>query len=75
MMFSSWVASGELKVTIDSITPLAQAAETHIRLASRGTVGKLLLRPVGLIHPDREVALRIGASSLSRACTAFLWKP
>ena len=40
-----WVASGELKVTIDSVTPLADAAETHIRLASRGTVGKLLLRP------------------------------
>ncbi len=41
----SWVASGELKVTIDSVTPLSQAADTHIRLASRGTVGKLLLRP------------------------------
>ncbi len=41
----SWVASGELKVTIDSVTPLEQAAKTHIRLASRGTVGKLLLRP------------------------------
>ena len=41
----SWVASGALKVTIDSVTPLEQAAETHIRLASRGTVGKLLLRP------------------------------
>ena len=40
-----WVASGELKVTIDSVTPLAEAAQTHIRLASRGTVGKLLLRP------------------------------
>ncbi len=40
-----WVASGELKVTIDSVTPLADAADTHIRLASRGTVGKLLLRP------------------------------
>ena len=41
----SWVASGELKVTIDSVTPLVEAAETHIRLASRGTVGKLLLKP------------------------------
>ncbi len=40
-----WVATGELKVTIDSVTPLAEAAETHIRLASRGTVGKLLLKP------------------------------
>lgn len=40
-----WVASGELKVTIDSVTPLADAADTHIRLAGRGTVGKLLLRP------------------------------
>lgn len=41
----SWVATGELKVTIDSVTPLAEAAETHIRLANRGTMGKLLLRP------------------------------
>ena len=41
----SWVASGELKVTIDSVTPLERAGETHIRLASRRTVGKLLLRP------------------------------
>ena len=41
----SWVASGELNVTIDSITPLPQAPDTHIRLASRATIGKLLLKP------------------------------
>ena len=41
----SWVASGDLNVTIDSITPLTQAPDTHIRLASRATIGKLLLKP------------------------------
>ncbi|MFQ5875065.1 MAG: quinone oxidoreductase [Dehalococcoidia bacterium] len=41
----SWVASGDLKVRIDSELPLSEAAEAHRRLASRQTVGKLLLRP------------------------------
>ena len=40
-----WVASGELKVHINSELPLAQAAEAHRLLQSRGTMGKVLLRP------------------------------
>jgi len=41
----SWVASGRLKLRIDRTFPLAQAAEAHRALASRGTSGKLLLLP------------------------------
>jgi NADPH2:quinone reductase len=40
-----WVASGRLRLKIDSSLPLAEAAEAHRRLASRGTSGKLLLVP------------------------------
>ena len=40
-----WVASGEIKVRIDSALPLTEAAEAHRRLASRGTIGKVLLQP------------------------------
>jgi len=36
-------ARGELAVTIDSVTPLAAAAEAHRRLEGRRTSGKLLL--------------------------------
>ncbi|HXF68812.1 MAG TPA: quinone oxidoreductase [Thermoflexus sp.] len=39
------VATGQLKVFIDSTFPLEQAAEAHRRLASRQTVGKVLLIP------------------------------
>jgi NADPH2:quinone reductase len=39
------VATGQLKVFIDSTFPLEQAAEAHRRLASRQTVGKILLIP------------------------------
>ncbi|MER3399929.1 MAG: NADPH:quinone reductase [Thermoflexus sp.] len=38
-------ATGQLKVFIDSAFPLEQAAEAHRRLASRQTVGKVLLIP------------------------------
>jgi NADPH2:quinone reductase len=41
----SWVATGRLKLRIDRTFPLAQAAEAHRALASRGTTGKLLLLP------------------------------
>ena len=40
-----WAASGRLSVTIDSTTPLPNAADAQVRLASRATVGKLLLKP------------------------------
>jgi NADPH2:quinone reductase len=40
-----WVASGKLKLAIDRIYPLAQAAQAHRDLESRATAGKLLLVP------------------------------
>jgi NADPH2:quinone reductase len=40
-----WVASGKLKLVIDRIYPLAQAAQAHRDLESRATAGKLLLIP------------------------------
>ena len=40
----SWVASGELRLTIDRELPLASAAEAHRLLESRQTSGKLLLK-------------------------------
>lgn len=40
-----WIAAGRLKVRIDRTFPLAQAAEAHKALASRGTAGKVLLIP------------------------------
>jgi NADPH:quinone reductase len=40
-----WVRDGTLKVRIDRIFPLEQAAEAHRALASRATSGKLLLIP------------------------------
>ena len=42
-----WVASGKLKLAIDRIYPLAQAAQAHRDLESRATAGKLLLIPEG----------------------------
>ena len=39
------VASGDLKVRIETTLPLAQAAEAHALLESRTTAGKILLKP------------------------------
>ena len=39
----SWIANGSLHVHIDRTYPLADAAEAHRALASRQTVGKVLL--------------------------------
>jgi len=41
----SWIAASELKVTIDTTFPLAQAAEAHRYLEGRQTKGKVLLIP------------------------------
>jgi NADPH2:quinone reductase len=41
----SWIADGSLHVHIDRTYPLAEAAEAHRALASRQTVGKVLLKP------------------------------
>jgi NADPH2:quinone reductase len=40
-----WIAAGTLRLHIDRMVPLEQAAEAHIALASRQTTGKLLLIP------------------------------
>jgi NADPH:quinone reductase len=42
-----WVASGKVKLAIERIYPLAQAAQAHRDLESRATAGKLLLVPEG----------------------------
>jgi NADPH2:quinone reductase len=41
----AWTASGKLKVRIDKILPLSEAAEAHRLLAGRKTTGKVLLLP------------------------------
>jgi NADPH2:quinone reductase len=40
-----WMASGELKVRIDKVFPLAQAADAHRYLESRQVMGKLVMTP------------------------------
>lgn len=40
-----WIAEGALHVRIDREFPLARAGEAHTALTSRGTAGKVLLRP------------------------------
>lgn len=39
-----WIAEGKLRVHIGAEYPLAEAARAHAEMASRSTVGKLLLR-------------------------------
>ncbi len=41
----NWVQSGELKLRVEHIFPLSEAAEAHRQLAGRATTGKLLLIP------------------------------
>jgi NADPH:quinone reductase-like Zn-dependent oxidoreductase len=38
-------ARGELKVIIDRVLPLAEAAQAHRVLADRANFGKVILRP------------------------------
>ena len=40
-----WVASGQLKLRIEHIYPLAEAARAQSDLEGRKTTGKLLLKP------------------------------
>jgi NADPH2:quinone reductase len=40
-----WIGNGVLQVRIDSVLPLAEAAEAQRRLAARETAGKVLLKP------------------------------
>jgi len=40
-----WAASGQLKVRVDRALPLAEVAEAHRVIESRGTKGKILLIP------------------------------
>src|SRR5262249_41067693 len=40
-----WMADGKLEVRIDSTFPLAEAPAAHRALASRATMGKVLLIP------------------------------
>jgi NADPH2:quinone reductase len=42
-----WVASGKLKLRIEHVYPLSQAAQAQMDLAGRKTAGKLLLVPDG----------------------------
>jgi NADPH2:quinone reductase len=41
----AWLAAGELRLRIDRVLPLADAAQAHRDLKSRATSGKILLRP------------------------------
>jgi NADPH2:quinone reductase len=41
----AWLASGKLKLRIDKVLPLAQAADAHRDLEGRRSAGKLLLEP------------------------------
>ena len=40
-----WVESGELKLRVEHVLPLSEAAEAHRHLSSRATTGKVLLIP------------------------------
>jgi NADPH2:quinone reductase len=40
-----WTSEGSLKVHVDRIFPLREAAQAHRALESRQTVGKVLLQP------------------------------
>jgi NADPH2:quinone reductase len=40
-----WIAAGELKIKLDRVFPLAEAAKAHANLEGRRTTGKVLLLP------------------------------
>jgi NADPH2:quinone reductase len=39
-----WIGEGKLKINIDKIFPLSEAAQAHRDLEGRKTTGKLLLK-------------------------------
>jgi NADPH2:quinone reductase len=41
----AWLAAGKLKITIDRVLPLADAAQAHRELEARRTAGKVVLVP------------------------------
>ena len=41
----AWLAAGDIKITVDRVWPLAEAARAHEALEARRTAGKLLLVP------------------------------
>jgi NADPH2:quinone reductase len=41
----SWLGAGKLTVSIDQALPLCEASKAHERIASRQSIGKLLLTP------------------------------
>jgi NADPH2:quinone reductase len=41
----SWIAAGKLRLRIDRVLPLREAAEAHRLLEARKTAGKILLQP------------------------------
>ncbi|GAB4519270.1 MAG: zinc-binding dehydrogenase [Anaerolineae bacterium] len=43
--FIGYVASGHVKVAVDTVLPLAQAAEAHRLVESRRSTGKIILKP------------------------------
>ena len=56
-----WAASGKLKLRIDRVYPLAEAAAAHRDLEGRGTAGKLLLVP----RMTLQAKLTVGAVLLT----------
>jgi NADPH2:quinone reductase len=43
--FVGMVAAGQVKVNVDTVLPLAQAARAHALMESRQTTGKIVLKP------------------------------
>jgi NADPH2:quinone reductase len=41
----NWIKSGELKLRVEHVLPLSEAAEAHRQLEGRSTTGKMLLIP------------------------------
>src|SRR5690606_21928171 len=41
----TWISAGSLKLRIDSTFPLRDASAAHERLASRRSIGKIILEP------------------------------
>ena len=54
-----WIGEGKLKINIDKVYPLAEAAQAHRDLEGRKTIGKLLIEGLTLARQaSRSPALR-----------------